>query len=127
MDDAACVRFLQWALPYLHLRWEGFRRVRRHVCRRLPRRLRELSLPDLNAYRMWLQSNPSEWSWLDEACRITISRFHRDRAVWECIRASVLPALARAAQQRADRRIRCWSAGCASGEEAWTLVFAWRV
>jgi hypothetical protein len=34
VTDAECVVFLQWALPRLGLRWQGFRKVRRQVCRR---------------------------------------------------------------------------------------------
>ena len=57
-DDAACVAFLQWALPRLGLRWAGYRKVRRQVCRRLHRRLAELGLPDLDAYRARLAADP---------------------------------------------------------------------
>ena len=37
MKDSDCVTFLQWALPRLHFRWPGFRKVRRQVCRRISR------------------------------------------------------------------------------------------
>jgi len=33
MNDNDCVEFLQWALPRLHLRWPGFRKVRAQVCK----------------------------------------------------------------------------------------------
>ncbi|MHC4815514.1 MAG: CheR family methyltransferase, partial [Planctomycetota bacterium] len=55
MDDQECVRFLQWALPRLRMRWPGFRKVRRQVSRRIDRRLRELELADVTAYRTYLQ------------------------------------------------------------------------
>ena len=55
MRDADCTAFLQEALPRLHLRWKGFRRVRRQVCKRIARRLTELGLPDLDAYRARLE------------------------------------------------------------------------
>ena len=58
MTDDECVRFLQWALPRLHLSWRGFRRVRRQVCRRVERRCRGLGLPDLAAYRDYLEERP---------------------------------------------------------------------
>ena len=60
MKDSDCVHFLQWALPRLRLRWSGFRRVRRQVCKRIARRLRELELSDLDAYRDYLAAKPSE-------------------------------------------------------------------
>ncbi len=114
MSDADCVAFLQWALPRLRLRWPGFRRVRRQVCRRVAARVRELGLVDLDAYRTLLEARPAEWDELDRLCRITISRFHRDRAVWEALAGEVLPALGPSP--------RAWSAGCASGEEPYTLA-----
>lgn len=124
MTDAECVAFLQWALPRLGLRWPGFRKVRRQVRKRLARRLGTLGLPTLAAYRARLADDPAEWQVLDGLCRITISRFYRDRAVFDALARQVLPALAvRAAGD--GRPVRCWSAGCASGEEAYSLKMLW--
>jgi chemotaxis protein methyltransferase CheR len=58
--------------------------------------------------------------------RITISRFYRDRDVFDHLCDSVLPDLARAAQQRRENRVIAWSAGCASGEEPYTVALIWR-
>ncbi len=125
--DRDCVEFLRWALPRLHLRWPGFRRVRRQVCRRLDRRLRELSLEDLPAYRAHLEGHDAEWEVLDGLCRISISRFHRDRAVWEALRDEVLPCLARSVQAAGRPTLCAWSAGCASGEEPYSLNAVWQL
>jgi chemotaxis protein methyltransferase CheR len=124
--DEEGVRFLQWALPRLRFRWPGFRRVRRQVLRRVRNRLDVLDLGTLACYRDYLEQHPEEWSELDALCRITITRFYRDRAVWDHVRASVLPALATAAG-RGARVVRAWSAGCASGEEPYTLALAWHM
>lgn len=122
--DADCTAFLQWALPQVELRWPGFRRVRRQVCRRLKARLRELGLDGFAAYSARLEADPSEWRVLDQACRITISRFFRDRGVFEVLRRQVLPEIAETAR-RERRGARAWSAGCASGEEPYTLKILW--
>jgi chemotaxis protein methyltransferase CheR len=79
MDNRDCTIFLQWALLQRHLRWPGFRKVHRHVCKRLKRRIHELGLDDLAAYRRRLEAEPAEWRAFDECCHITISRFFRDR------------------------------------------------
>jgi chemotaxis protein methyltransferase CheR len=90
--------------------------VRRQVCRRVQRRLDELGLPDLGAYRAYLDGHADEWAVLDGLTPITISRFYRDRQVWAGLERAVVPTLASA------ERVRCWSAGCASGEEPYTLA-----
>jgi chemotaxis protein methyltransferase CheR len=94
VDDRDCTAFLQWALPQRDLRWPGFRKVRRQVCKRLKRRIRELGLGDLAAYRSRLEADPAEWRAFDECCHITISRFFRDRGVFEVLRTYVLPDIA---------------------------------
>ena len=113
-------------MPRLGLRWKGFRKVRRQVCRRIRRRFRELGLSDLDAYRQQLASDPDEWHRLDRLCRVTISRFFRDREVFRRLGEEVLPELAAAARRRGARTLSCWSAGCASGEEPYSVAILWR-
>lgn len=127
MTDAQCVRFLQWALPQLRMRWDGFRKVRGQVKKRLARRLRELGLPDIEAYRDYLRRHAGEWHKLDALCRITISRFYRDKGVYAALSQQVLPTLARAARQRRDKTLRVWSAGCGGGEEPYTISILWHL
>jgi len=63
---------------------------------------------------------------LAELCHVTISRFYRDRGVFAFLEQTVLPELAqRAARQGAV--LEAWSAGCASGEEAYTLALIWQL
>lgn len=126
MKDAECVAFLQWALPRLGMRWPGFRRVRAQACKRIQRRMQELGCTDVGAYRRHLETHAGEWEVLDGLCRITITRFYRDRRVFEVLLREVLPELARAAQARGARSLRVWSAGCGSGEEPYTLSIGWQ-
>jgi chemotaxis protein methyltransferase CheR len=127
VTDADCVAFLQWALPRLGLRWSGYRKVRAQACKRVARRMRQLGLPDAAAYRARLEADAAEWQALAALCPIPISRFYRDREVFDCLGAEVLPALARAALARGASQLECWSAGCASGEEAYTLALQWHL
>ena len=126
MNDRDCVHFLQATLPRLRLRWRGFRRVRRQVCRRLQRRLGQLALPDLAAYRQHLDRHPAEWDVLDRCCRITISRFYRDRHIFRLLERDLLPELAAQAREHARPGLRVWSAGCGGGEEPYSLSILWR-
>jgi chemotaxis protein methyltransferase CheR len=105
-----CVAFLQWALPRLGRRWAGYRKVRRQVCRRVRARAGELGLDGFDAYRAHLERHPDEWQVLDGLTNVTISRFNRDRGVFEFL------------AQVVGQGARVWSAGCASGEEPYTLA-----
>jgi chemotaxis protein methyltransferase CheR len=125
MQDTECVRFLQWALPQLKMRWAGFRRVRKQVCKRLARRIRELELDDIEAYRRYLNSEPGEWQRLDGLCRVVVTRFYRDKRVFAEVVEWVLTPLAREATHSDRGKISAWSIGSASGEEAYTLAVLW--
>jgi chemotaxis protein methyltransferase CheR len=126
MRDADCTAFLQWVLPQIGMHWPGFRKVRRQVCKRLRRRIEELGLDGLAAYRRRLQADPQEWQVLDHCCHITISRFFRDRSVFDTLRSRVLPAVAERARLE-GRHARCWSAGCAAGEEPYSVKILWDI
>jgi chemotaxis protein methyltransferase CheR len=121
------VHFLKWCLPKLNLCWPGFRKVHGTVRKRLASRMRELGLPDLAAYRERLESEPSEWLALDRLCRIPISRFFRDKAVYEMLTLKILSDCAEVVQKRGGGTLRILSAGCASGEEPYTINLIWKL
>jgi chemotaxis protein methyltransferase CheR len=123
--DDDCVRFLQWALPRLGMRWAGFRKVRSQVCKRIARRMAGLGLQSLREYRQRLDVDPEEWRELDRLCTVTISRFWRDRGTFRALEETVLPALAEAAVRAGEDRLDAWSCGCASGEEPYSLAILW--
>lgn len=119
--------FLQWALPRMGLRWAGYRRVRGQVEKRVRRRIAALALDGVAAYRARLAEDPDEWDVLRALCGVTISRFYRDAVMWNALRDQLLPELAAAANAAGRTRLRCWSLGCASGEEPYTLAIAWQL
>ena len=121
--EEECIKFLQWCLPRMGLRWRGFRKVRRQVCRRISDREAELSITSLSDYRDYLLQNPSECTHLRHCCRVTISRFYRDRAIFNALRWEVLPNLLKSHAYLEPLRV--WSCGCASGEEVYTLRLIW--
>jgi chemotaxis protein methyltransferase CheR len=87
----------------------------------------ELGIQNLDAYRARLEAAPEEWAALDAICRIPISRFHRDRAVFDVLSREVLPGRAEAAAREGRPSVRIWSAGCASGEEPYTIALLWHL
>ncbi|WOX04144.1 CheR family methyltransferase [Microbulbifer pacificus] len=122
-----CAEFLQWALPELRLRWRGYHGVRPQVCKRLYRRITQLGIEDLPAYRRYLDTHPDEWQTLDAMSRVSISRFYRDRAVFDYLAATVLPELAQRARARGADNLNVWCAGAGAGEEPYTLAIIWEL
>ena len=127
MKDSEGVQFLQWCLPNLGLRWPGFRKVRRQVYKRIDRRLKALGILDVPSYRSYLETHAAEWPALDALCRISITRFYRDKGVFQYLEHEVLPELASLAAANGNADLRCWSIGCGAGEEPYTLTILWKV
>jgi chemotaxis protein methyltransferase CheR len=85
-----------------------------------------LGLSDFSAYEVYLEVHPQEWRILDSMLPITISRFYRDRRVFDILSWRVLPSLAKEALLHGWNEVRCWTAGCCSGEETYTLQILWK-
>jgi chemotaxis protein methyltransferase CheR len=79
------------------------------------------------AYRDYIAHHPAEWNAVAAACHIPISRFCRDRAVFDCLGSDVLPEIARHASAEGRNLVRAWSIGCASGEEPYSLSILWHL
>lgn len=126
MRDEDCIAFLQMILPRLQMRWPGFRKVRSQVCKRLQRRLHVLSLNEIEDYQQYLHMHQTEWHTLDTICRITISSFYRDQAVFRFLECAVLPELAQRVSDRGYDRVKVWCVGISSGEEPYTLMLLWK-
>ena len=127
MRDQECVQLLQWALPQLHMRWSGFRKIRSQVCKRIQRRIAQLNLDGGADYRSYLEAHSDEWSRLDVLARVTISRFYRDKMVFAFLEQAVLPELGRQALAQGSSSLDIWSVGCGSGEEPYTLAILWQL
>lgn len=125
LSDPQGMQFLQWCLPRLGLRWLGFRKVRRRIYKRLKRRLHELGLPSVDTYQTYLAEHDEEWATLSKLCWMPITRFYRDRTVFEHLATEILPQLVELATQDRRNSLRCWCAGCAGGEEALSLAILW--
>jgi chemotaxis protein methyltransferase CheR len=93
----------------------------------MARRIQELGLPGLSAYRSHLDTHADEWAILDGLCRIPVSRFYRDRGVFQYLEEVVLPDLGARVAHRGESELDCWSVGCAAGEEPYTLAIVWRL
>ena len=87
--------------------------------RRLGKRLVALGLSSFLEYVDYLQVHPDEFSNLFNAILINATSFYRDPGAWDYIAERVIPRLL---EGRRNAPIRVWSAGCATGQEAYTIA-----
>ena len=90
------------------------------LARRVRKRMDAVGLGSFRAYQEYLQVHPNEFVTLFNTILINVTAFFRDAAAWEAMRTAAIPELV--ANKAPDAPIRVWSAGCASGEEAYTLA-----
>jgi two-component system, chemotaxis family, CheB/CheR fusion protein len=92
------------------------------LVRRVTLRMKAVGVETFRDYLDFLQVDPSELTALFDTLLINVTSFFRDPPAWDYLRTDILPGLL-AAKGPADP-IRIWSAGCASGEEAYSLAIA---
>jgi chemotaxis methyl-accepting protein methylase len=92
-----------------------------YLRRRLLVRVRALRLSGLEAYARHLKRHAEEAPLLQRALSIKVTGFFRNPACFEFLGERVVPELLQAAAEE-GRRVGVWSAGCATGEEAWSLA-----
>jgi chemotaxis protein methyltransferase CheR len=108
-------------LEHLNRPWAGFRKVRKGVKKRLRRHMTETGCSTLEQYLTRMDRQPEVRADCERCLRVTISRFFRDRQLWQALKADVLPRLV----SRFPSPLRIWSAGCAGGEEPYSLAMVW--
>lgn len=92
------------------------------VKRRIASRVRARGFQDAGPYLEILERDEGEVDALLAAISIHVSQFFRNPRVFALLEKQVLPELIEAAMQRADRQLRVWSVGCASGEEPYSVA-----
>ncbi|MEV4313876.1 CheR family methyltransferase [Actinocrispum sp. NPDC049592] len=100
----------------------GYKRT--SLARRVLHRMTQVGMSDFGEYIDLLQVNSEEFGALFNTILINVTSFFRDREAWEHLREEIVPSML--AERGPDDPIRIWSAGCASGQEAYSLamVFA---
>jgi two-component system CheB/CheR fusion protein len=120
-DDPESVAEFEALLAYLkQSRGFDFTSYKRSsLMRRVLVRMQTLSVKGFASYLDFLQVDPEEFTRLFNTILINVTSFFRDAPYWEYLRDEVLPGLVRPG---ASEPIRVWSAGCASGEEAYSIA-----
>ena len=90
------------------------------LLRRIERRIAVHNLPNLPAYAAYLHQHPPEAQALLKDLLISVTNFFRDSAAFTHLEQTILPAIL--AKKTADQAVRIWVAGCATGEEAYSLA-----
>jgi two-component system CheB/CheR fusion protein len=93
---------------------------RSSLMRRVDRRMAQIGISGYVEYLDHLQVHPDEFTALFNTILINVTGFFRDADAWAYLSKEVLPTILSA--RPVDAPIRVWSAGCASGEEAYSLA-----
>jgi two-component system CheB/CheR fusion protein len=116
-------RDLERFLEELHRnRGVDFRSYKRPtILRRLGRRMAATGCKSLDEYSTYVEEHPEEYRQLIAAFLIKVTEFFRDPELFDYLKEEVLPELIEEAREE-ENQLRIWSAGCATGEEAYSLA-----
>ncbi|ORW73271.1 CheR family methyltransferase [Mycobacterium saskatchewanense] len=96
----------------------GYKRT--SLMRRVRHRMDQAGYNSFEQYLDFLQASSDEFTALFNTILINVTSFFRDPEAWEFVAAEVIPRML--AERGPNDPIRVWSAGCASGQEAYTLA-----
>ncbi|MGL5193623.1 MAG: CheR family methyltransferase [Chroococcales cyanobacterium] len=109
-------------LEYLR-RSRGFDFVgykRSSLQRRVTKRMQVHQIDNFGDYLDYLKAHPEEFPALFNTILINVTSFFRDLTAWQYLATHILPQIIK--NKSPDEPLRFWTAGCASGEEAYTLA-----
>ncbi len=90
------------------------------LLRRIERRINIRNLPDLPSYTTFLAEHAEETTALLKDLLISVTNFFRDHKAFEALERDVMPAIFGGKTQ--EGQVRIWVAGCATGEEAYSIA-----
>lgn len=97
---------------------------RQYLERRISARLRSLSLHTYRQYCVYLDEHVEEYAKLLDTLTINVTDFYRDAVVFDLFRKQIVPAMIDEKLRSRHRMIRAWSAGCATGEETYSITMS---
>ena len=98
--------------------FSGYKRP--SLMRRVAKRMEAVKTESFTDYLDYLEVHPEEFTLLFNTILINVTSFFRDEETWKLIAEAVVPQIVNRLKE--DAAIRIWSAGCASGEEAYSLA-----
>lgn len=112
--------FLKNATTVLGLQWRPFHR--KGIKRKVERKVAETGVSGFEEYLLKVEKEPEEQLLLSKILKVTISRFYRDKKVFDILSRSIVPDLLK----EDGTELRIWCIGCASGEEPYSLALLWQ-
>ncbi|MBD2041941.1 CheR family methyltransferase [Microcoleus sp. FACHB-672] len=116
--DPALENLLQYLKHSRGIDFTGYKRS--SLMRRVNKRIETVGIESYIEYQDYLELHPEEFVHLFNGLLINVTGFFRDRSAWDYIVSNVVPKMI--AEKDGGENFRLWSAGCASGEEAYTLA-----
>lgn len=93
-----------------------------HFRRRINVRVRATNSESYGAYLKFLKKDPQEYEFLVDTLTVNVSEFFRNSETFRIIEKKIIPFIVKYRSESVIRSIRIWSAGCAAGEEAYSLA-----
>lgn len=93
-----------------------------YVERRLAARLRTLGLHSYRQYAAYIDEHPEEYDRLLDTLTINVTDWYRDKPVYDLFASKIVPDLLVDKLRARQRMIRVWCAGCATGEEPYSVA-----
>jgi two-component system CheB/CheR fusion protein len=116
--DVALKNLLQELAEQRGFDFRGYKKTT--LERRFRKRMFQLNIGDYEEYGRYIRGNPEEANELLNTILINVTEFFRDPPAWEILRSEILPPILK--PLRSGASFRAWSAGCASGEEAYSIA-----
>ena len=119
MDD---LQFRQ-LLDYFNYSWDGYRRVRKGVKKRISRHMQQMGCRSVDAYLHILERDKEVRQHCEGLMTVSVSRFFRDRMLWKIIENNIVPEILSEKREK----VKIWDAGCACGEEVYSMKMLWEI
>src|SRR5256885_16224269 len=111
-------RLLQFLRETRGFDFSGSKRT--SLLRRIEKRMAQVGVKGHGPYLEYLQAHPDEFGTLFNTILINVTSYFRDAAAWDYVRTEILPRIIEG--KAPYEPIRIWSAGVASGEEAYSVA-----
>src|SRR5690349_8100451 len=117
LEDESFEDLIKYLKESRNFDFSGYKRS--SLARRVNRQMQDSGITSYDEYRDFLEIHPEEFTTLFNTILINVTGFFRDVDAWTYLRETAIPELLR---NGGRDRIRVWSAGCAGGQEAYSLA-----